>query len=205
MSTFTSNQLCGCTSRTCNLSTFTWFHLDTVNDTTDRDVAQWQTVTWFNISILTRYQRITSFNTFRGDNVATLTVSVHQQSDVRGAVWIIFQTLNGSRDIQLVATEINNTVMLLMTATNVTSRNATIGVTTTGFAFLFDQSSVWLTLVQIRCCHRNYMTAPSGGRFRFNNSHNSNPSYSPSIKSMSWPSARHTYALRTSERLPIPR
>ena len=50
---------------------------------------------------------------------------------MRCAVWIVFQTLYFRRDTVFVALEVNNTVMLLVTATDVTHGNAASAVTAT--------------------------------------------------------------------------
>ena len=63
------------------------------------------------------YQLVTGLHTLWCDNVTTLTVHVLQQGDVRSTVWIVFQTLNDGWNAILVATEIYDTVVLLVTTT----------------------------------------------------------------------------------------
>ena len=89
----------------------------------------------------TRYQLITSLHTLRCNNVTTLTVHVLQQGDVRATVWIVFQTLNNSWNAVFVALEIDNTVVLLVTTTNVTGSDTASIVTTTGLVFFSSRGA----------------------------------------------------------------
>lgn len=77
---------------------------------------------------------VASFQAFRGGDVTAFTVFVQNQRDVRGAVRIVLKTFNNCRDTVFVAFEVNNTISLLVTTTDVTSGDAAIVVTTTGFA-----------------------------------------------------------------------
>ena len=87
-------------------------------NTTYRDIPQRQAVAHFNWSGFTRLQRVTSRYTLGSDNVTTLAVGVLQQGNVCRAIGIIFQALNFGGNPILVALEINNPVMLLVTTTN---------------------------------------------------------------------------------------
>ena len=69
-------------------------------------------------------------------------------------VWIVFDTLDsGWNAIFVVATEVDQTVMLLVTTTNVTSGNAAIVVTTTRLRFFLDQRCVRSAFVQLLVDH----------------------------------------------------
>jgi hypothetical protein len=68
-----------------------------------------------------------------------LAVGVAQQSDVRGTVRVVFDTLDLGRDTILVATEVDNTVVLLVTTADVTGGDVTVVVTASGLGLLFDQ------------------------------------------------------------------
>ncbi|MND92603.1 hypothetical protein D3C80_847670 [compost metagenome] len=204
--TFASDQLSRSTSGTSDLSTFTRLQFDAVNGATYWDVAQLQGVTGLDWGQGTCDQLVASAHAFRGDDVATLTVCVAQQGDVSSTVRVVFDTLDSGWDaIFVVATEVDQTVMLLMTTTNVTSGDAAIVVTTTRLRFLLDQRCVRSAFVQLLVDHLDHETAASGGRFAFNDCHDA-PLYSALLaKSRSWPGWRAMYAFFQSLRLPRPR
>src|SRR5690606_7288201 len=134
-------------------------------------VAQRQAVACLDRRIGTGQQYITCSHFGRGNDVATLTVCVQQQGDVCGSVWIVLQSLYLGRNAVLVATEINHTVFLLVTATDVTSRDSTQVVTTTGLGLVCQQGRIGLPLVQLRVYHFHYETAAWRGRFTLNDCH----------------------------------
>src|SRR5690625_3954990 len=71
--TFTSHQLNGSTRTACQLTTFTWLHLNTVNGATNRDIAQRQAVTRLHARIVAGHQLVADLDLVRRDDVATLT------------------------------------------------------------------------------------------------------------------------------------
>ncbi|KQQ64450.1 hypothetical protein ASF84_26280 [Pseudomonas sp. Leaf127] len=187
--TFTSDQLSGCASGTCDLSTFTRLELDSVNGATDRDAAKLQSVTRLDWSQGTGDQLVACTHAFRGDDVATLAVCITQQGNVSSTVWIVFDTLDdGSDAILVVATEVDQTVMLLVTTTNVTSSDTTIVVTTTRLRFFLEQRCVRSAFMQLLVDHLDHKTAARGSRFAFNDCHDAPLPYSALLlKSRSWP------------------
>src|SRR5690554_3522311 len=142
-----------------------------MNGGTNRNVAQRQAVTNPDRRMIARQQLLTGTNTFRCQYIATLTVCIFQQCNVRTTVRVIFKTLYSRRNPVLVATEVDDAVLLLVTTTNVTRGDAAEVVATTGFAFLFQQRSVGLTLVQLFVDYANDETASCGSRLAFNNCH----------------------------------
>ncbi len=187
--TFTRNQLSRSTSGTSDLGTFARLQFDTVNSATNWDVAQLQTVARLDRSHDTSYQLIASTHAFRGDDVATLAVCIHQQSDVCGTVRIVFNTLDsGWNAIFVVATEIDQTVMLLVATTDMTGSDPTIVVTTASLRLLLEQRSVRSAFMQLLIDHLDHKTAASGSRFAFNDCHDAPLPYSALLaKSRSWP------------------
>jgi hypothetical protein len=122
---FTRNQLNGSTGTSRDLSTFTWFHLYAVHNRTDRNIAQWQAVTRFDSSIPATLDSITGPQALGRNNISALAVGVQHQRDMRRAVRIMFYALNAAIDTVLVALEVDNTIVFLMTSTAVTRRYAT--------------------------------------------------------------------------------
>ena len=84
------------------------------------------------------------------NNITTLAVGIAQQGQMRAAIWIIFQTFDFRRNTILVATEINDTIMLLVATTLMTNRNAAMMVTASISRLAFQQRCVRRTLVQVR-------------------------------------------------------
>src|SRR4029453_17239547 len=68
----------------------------------------------------------------RGDDVALLAVEVVQQRDARVAVGVVLDRRDLGRHAVLVATEVDQAVLLLVTATAVARRHAPVRVATTG-------------------------------------------------------------------------
>src|SRR5690606_1209455 len=71
----------------------------------------------------------------------------------------------------LVATEVNETIVLLMAAPTVTYRDVTIVVAAGTASFLFEQTGVRSALVQIRVHHLDHATATGRGRLDFYECH----------------------------------
>src|SRR5690606_16311979 len=125
ISTFTRNQLSRSTSGTSDLGTLARLKLNTMNGGTQRDVAQRQAVAGLDRSIHTRQQLIASTDTLGSDDVTTLAIGILQQRNVRSTVRVVFDTLDDGRNAILVATKIDQTVMLLVATANVASGDAT--------------------------------------------------------------------------------
>ncbi len=92
---------------------------------------QWQRVTNPNWCTFARHQDIPCTDLSRRDNIASFTIGIQKQGDIGGAVGVIFQTLYLGFDTVLVATEIDNSVFLLVATTLVTAGDAALIITTT--------------------------------------------------------------------------
>src|SRR5690606_37350479 len=134
-------------------------------------------------------QLVASTHAFRGDDVAALAVCVAEQCDVSSTVRVVFDTLDSGDDaVLVVATEVDHTVMLLMTTTYVTRSDAAIVVTTTRLRFLLEQRCVRSAFMQLLVDHLDHETAARGSRFAFNDCHDAPLPYSALLlKSRSWP------------------
>src|SRR5574343_809433 len=164
---FAGQQHGGGASGTCNLGAFARLQFDAVDGGTYRDVADRQGVTSLDRRFGTRHQLGTRLHAARSDDVAALTVCVAQQSDVGGTVRIVFDALNFSRDGVFVATEVYDTVVLLMTTTLVAGSDVTVVVTASSRRFLFNQRCERSAFVQVRMYDLNNGTTTSGSRFHF--------------------------------------
>src|ERR1700722_7931625 len=199
---FTSQQHGGRTSRTRHLRALARQHLDAVNRRADRNVADRQGVTRADRRFRTRHQRLTHRRALRSDDVLALAVCVQNQRDVRATVRIVLKTFDLCRNPVLVATEIDQTVVLLVTATFVTRRDATGVVPAGGHGLCVEQRCVRLALMQILVDHLDHRTATRRSRFNFYDCHDYLASAS---KLISWPGLRQTYAFFTFLRLPMKR
>src|SRR3546814_9445398 len=70
------------------------------------------------------------------------------------------------------------TIMLLMTTTDVTSGNTAIVVTTTRLRFFLEQRCVRSAFMQLLVDHLDHKTAARGSRFAFNDCHDAPLPYS---------------------------
>src|SRR5690554_2305714 len=107
---------------------------------------------------------------------------------MRGTVRIILNTLYCCWNAIFVTTEIHQTVMLLMSTTDVTRGNTTIIVTTTSLRFFLEQWCVRSAFMKLLVDYADDETTARRSRFAFNNCHDAPLSYSALlVKSISWP------------------
>ena len=138
---------------------------------TQRNITQRQGVTQLDRRIFAGLDAIFRLQALGGQNVATLTVQVLDQRNVRGTVRIVFQTLNNAYNTVFVATEVDQAIFLLVTTTLMTSGDTTIVVTTTVFALGFQQRRVGSTFMQIFVDHLDYKAAARRSRLALYNRH----------------------------------
>jgi hypothetical protein len=128
---------------TGHLGTLTWQHFDAVHDGADRDVTDRQAVTGLDRRFRAVHDAVADSHALGGDDVLTLAVRVAQQCDVRGTVRVVFDTLDLGRNAVLLALEVDQTVVLLVTTTDVTGGDVAVVVTASSLRFLLNQ-----------CCER---------------------------------------------------
>src|SRR5690606_24236790 len=107
----------------------------------------------------------------RSDDVTTLAVGIAHQGDMRGTVGVVFEALDLGGDSVFVATEIDQAVMLLVTAATMAHGDVAIVVTARAARFLFEQSCEWCAFVQIRRYHLDHAATTSRGRLDFYECH----------------------------------
>jgi hypothetical protein len=125
----------------------TWTELDVVDYGTYWDVLKRKAVTNLRKRVATTHQLSAYLQTVRSEDVALLTVCIEEQSDTSGAVWIVLDGLNDCRYAILVTLEIDNTVSLLVTATDITHGETALVVTTTGLELTDSER-----LLRRTCC-----------------------------------------------------
>ena len=171
VNSFFSKQNCRCSGRTCNLRTFTRFHLDTVNGCTNRDITDRQSIARFNGSLCTRNQYRTSLNASRGNDIAALTIYITQKSNMSSTIWIVFDSFHFSSNTILIALKIYHTIMMFVTTTFVTGSDMAIIITSGSSFFLLNQGRKWRTFMQTFSSYANHAASTSGSRLHFYNSH----------------------------------
>src|ERR1700754_3307048 len=160
----TSDQLDRRTGGTRDLRTLARLHLDAVDRRTDRDRTKRQAVARLDRRVGTRHETVTHHHALRRDDVAALAVGVAQQRDVRGAVRVVFKTLDNGGNAFLVALEVDDAVRLLVTAAAMTRGDATVVVAATRLRLRFGQGRVRGALVQTFGAHADSVAASRGGR-----------------------------------------
>src|SRR3954453_20634879 len=106
--------------------------LDAVNRRTDGDVAQRQVVARLDVGGRAGLDRGALADAERRDDVALLAVGVVQQRDARGAVGVVLDVRDlGRHAVLVVATEVDDAVGALVTATLVTGGDAALVVAAT--------------------------------------------------------------------------
>jgi hypothetical protein len=120
-----------------------------MHNRTDRDVAQWQAVSSLDWRCRTRLQNITRFDTAGRYDVAALTVSEQQQSNMRCTIWVVLETLYLRGNSIFGALEINDAIVLLMTTTDVTRGDASVVISTTAARLRLNERAMRRALMQI--------------------------------------------------------
>src|SRR2546423_5436592 len=95
---------------------------------TERNILDRQRIARQNVGFLAAQDHRSDLQTDRGENVTLFTVKVRDQRDVCRAVRIIFELGYASRNARLIAFEIDNAVMTLVSAAAPTDRDPSIAV-----------------------------------------------------------------------------
>jgi hypothetical protein len=120
-------------------------------------------------------QYVTCRNTLWRDDVATLAIGVKQQCDVCGAIGIVFYALNLGANAILGALEVDLSVVLLVSTTNVPSRDTPSIVSAARFRLLLKKRRMWTPLVQTLCNHLNLVATSCRCGFTLNDCHDLPP------------------------------
>src|SRR5690606_31894486 len=125
----TSNQLGGVSCGTSHLRTAAGAEFDAVDGRTDGDVAQRQVVADLDVRGRTALDHGALEQVLGSHDVALLTVCVVQQGDAGGAVGVVLDVSDlGRHTVLVVATEVDDAVGTLVTATVVASRDTSLVV-----------------------------------------------------------------------------
>ena len=108
-----TNELSVSTGRTCDLTAFARLHLDVVDDGTDRHARERHCVARLDVGLGGCHDFVTNSQTLRSQDICLLAVFVFYQCDECGPVRVIFDPLDGCRDIKFVPFEVNDPVETL--------------------------------------------------------------------------------------------
>ena len=140
------HQLSGSTGGADELSALAGMHLDVVDHGTNGNVGDRQAVTGLDVGSGGRDDLVTGSEADRSDDVALLTVGVLNEGDIGAAVGVVFKTQDGSFHVELVALEIDHTVLLLVAAAMMTDGDAAVTVAAGGFLIRVEQGLLRLDL-----------------------------------------------------------
>ncbi len=137
-------------SRTSDLTALTRLQLDVVNDRANRHGSERHCVARLHIDGIARDNLVANSKTLRCQDICQFAVFVTDQRDERGAVRIVFQTLDGADDVKLATLEVDETVRTLVTAALKANSDTTGVVAATLLGQTFGQGLDRLALVEFR-------------------------------------------------------
>src|SRR5699024_6529575 len=111
---------------------------------TDRDRAKLHCVARLDWRLGAAQNLVSGAHVARRQNIASLAVDVLDQGDVRAAIGIVFDPLDDAANPVLVATKIDATIMMLVSATTMTRGHPAGVVAAAGAALGFQQRRVRL-------------------------------------------------------------
>src|SRR6185436_8231499 len=127
-----------------DLGATTGAKLDRVDDRSDGDVLHRKAVAGFDVGARTTFDLVALRELVRAQDVALLAVGVVQQGDTRGAVGVVLDVSDlGDHAVLVVATEVDQPVGALVTAADVTRRDAPGVVAATALVERADQRLLW--------------------------------------------------------------
>src|SRR6478752_4468353 len=120
---FLGNKLDGCAGGAAHLGAATRTQFDCVDYGTDRDVAQRKVVAGLDVSVGAGLYEVALGQLVRGDDVTLGAINVVQEGDPSRAVRVVLDFGNAGVDaVLVVATEVDQTVLALVSTTLVTGR-----------------------------------------------------------------------------------
>src|SRR3954451_1488230 len=144
--TFLGDELHARTGAAGHFPSRTRLQLDVVDNGTDGDVAKRQCVAGADLRAVAGLQQVADHRAAGGEDVALLTVEVVQQEDATVAVGVVLDGGDLRRHAVLRALEVDDAVLLLVTATAVSGRLAAARVTAAGAVLRRDERPLGLLL-----------------------------------------------------------
>ncbi len=139
--------------------------LDVVHNGAHGDVRERQAVARLDVGVRAAHNGVAHRKALGRDDIALLAVLVLHQRDMRRAVGIVFQRLDGGRHIQLVALKIDHAVFCAVAAA-VMAHGDAAGIVAAGrFLHRFEQASLRLYLRENRIVGHGHAAAARRSRF----------------------------------------
>src|SRR5262249_47404034 len=126
-------------SRARDLPTLSDLDLDIVDYGSDRDIRDRHRVARLHVRVLGCDYRITNSQALRRQDVGEFAVLIFDQRDEAGAIRIIFQTFDGRRHVEFLATEIDAAVSLLVAAATESRCDTAVVVAPAGRILAFGE------------------------------------------------------------------
>ena len=104
-----------------HLATFARLKLDVMDEGTIGDVRERAVVADFDVGVLAAYDLVADVEILRTDDVTLFAIGVGQEGDEGRAVRIVFDRFHGRRDFVFVATEVDDTIAVLVATADVTA------------------------------------------------------------------------------------
>ena len=130
------------TRASCDLTAATGLHLDIMDHRTDRDVRKRKRVADFDIGFLSAENLVADVQTDGSENVSLFAVRIDEERNVRAAVGIVLNALNRCGNAVFVPLKINDTVLSLIAAADVTNGDFALVVSSARLALILDRKSV---------------------------------------------------------------
>src|SRR4029453_3632664 len=129
------SQQLGCpTGRADELATASCGHFDVVDQSTDRDIGNRQSITRADFSTRAGHDSVADPEVERRNDVALLAIRVVQKSEAGGAVRVIFDRCHFGGNLTLVALEIYDADKAFVSPTAMANGNTSTGIAAAPFA-----------------------------------------------------------------------
>jgi hypothetical protein len=135
------------------------------------NVAQGQAIATLYRRLGSTQHLIAHRQTFRRNDVITLTICIADECDIGRSVRVVFYALNLGGNAVLVALEIDYSIVLFMTTTNMARGNVPIIITTCSLLLGFSKSIEGTPFIELIVDNLNHATTTWRCRLYFNECH----------------------------------
>ena len=133
------HQLSAHSSGANKLSAFAEMQLDVVNDGSNRDRSDWQTVSRADIRCIARDDDVALFEIFRSENISLLAIRILDKRDSTRSVGIVLYRQNCGGNIVFVSFEIDDTIHSFVAAACEPVRDSSLVVSSAGLLDRFQK------------------------------------------------------------------
>ena len=126
---FLGNQLCHRACGANELCALARVDFDVVDDSTDRNVRDRERVARLDVGFAARVDHVARLQSFGSNDIALRSLGVLKQCDIRGSVRVVLDPDDRVR-LVILALEVDDTVLDLVSAASVANGNATVAVST---------------------------------------------------------------------------